>query len=137
MGINEKRCVDRYKQELGAKGEDVARDMYKIKGYRIVQRNFKCRVGEIDLICAKDKLLVFCEVKARTRLAFGMPAESVDEKKMRHIRRVASSYLSQGLRLNRLYKEFDIRFDVVEVIFVGNKCEVNHIENAFEGSGSI
>ena len=129
--------VDRYRQELGAKGEETARDMYKIKGYRIVQRNFKCRIGEIDLICIKDKTLVFCEVKCRTRLAFGLPAEAVDEKKKMHIRRVAASYLSQGLRLNRLYKDFDIRFDVVEVIFVGKKCEVNHIENAFEGSGQI
>ena len=129
--------ADRYKQELGAKGESLARDMYKIKGYRIVKQNFKCKVGEIDLICIRDKTLVFCEVKTRTRLTFGLPAESVDEKKKRHLRRVASSYLSQGLRLNRLYKDFDIRFDVVEVIFVGIKCEVNHIENAFEGSGSI
>jgi len=132
-----KEFVDRYRQELGAKGESLARDMYKIKGYRVIERNFKCRVGEIDLICSKDKLLVFCEVKTRTRLVFGMPAESIDEKKIRHIRRVAASYLSQGLRLNRLYRDFDIRFDVVEVIFVGEKCQVNHIENAFEGSGAI
>jgi len=133
----EAKNVDRYRQELGAKGEALARDMYKIKGYRIVERNFKCKIGEIDLICARDKLLVFCEVKARTRLTFGLPAESIDEKKMRHLRRAAASYLSQGMRLNRLYKDFDIRFDIVEVIFVGNKCEVNHIENAFEGSGQI
>ena len=129
--------VDRYRQELGAKGESLVRDMYKIKGYRIVERNFKCRIGEIDLICIMDKTLVFCEVKTRTRLIFGMPAESVDEKKKRHLRRVASSYLSQGLRLNRLYRDFDIRFDVVEVIFVGEKFEVNHIQNAFEGTGTI
>jgi len=133
----EKELIDRYRQELGTKGESVARDMYKIKGYRIVERNFKCRVGEIDLICVKDNLLVFCEVKTRTRLTFGMPVESVDAKKIRHIRRVAASYLSQGMRLNRLYGDFDIRFDVVEVIFVGEKCEVNHLENAFEGSGAI
>ena len=133
----EAKNVDRYRQELGAKGEALARDMYKIKGYRIVERNFKCKIGEIDLICARDKLLVFCEVKARTSLTFGLPAESIDEKKMRHLRRAAASYLSQGMRLNRLYKDFDIRFDIVEVIFVGNKCEVNHIENAFEGSGQI
>jgi len=129
--------VDRYRQELGGKGEALARDMYKIKGYRIVCRNFKCRIGEIDLICIRDRVLVFCEVKTRTRLTFGMPAESVDEKKKRHLRRVAASYLSQGLRVNRVYKDFDIRFDVVEVIFVGEKWEVNHIENAFEGTGTI
>ena len=129
--------VDRYRQELGEKGESLARDMFKIKGYRIVERNFKCRIGEIDLICIKDNVLVFCEVKARTRLTFGLPAESIDEKKKRHLRRSAASYLSQGLRLNRLYSDFDIRFDVVEVIFVGEKCEVNHIENAFEGTGAI
>ena len=129
--------VDRYRQELGGKGEALARDMYKIKGYRIVCRNFRCRIGEIDLICIRDRVLVFCEVKTRTRLTFGMPAESVDEKKKRHLRRVAASYLSQGLRVNRVYKDFDIRFDVVEVIFVGEKWEVNHIENAFEGTGTI
>ena len=133
----EKESVNRYRQELGEKGEALARDMFKIKGYRIAERNFKCRIGEIDLICVKDKLLVFCEVKTRTRLSFGMPAESIDEKKKRHLQRAAASYLSQGMRLNRLYKDFDLRFDVVEVIFVGEKCEVNHIENAFEGSGAI
>ena len=133
----ETKKVDRYKQELGAKGEKVALDMYKIKGYRVVQRNFKCRIGEIDLICVKDKTLVFCEVKTRTRLVFGLPAEAVDEKKKQHIRRCAASYLSQGMRLNRLFKDYDMRFDVVEVIFVGEKCEVNHLENAFDGSGQI
>ena len=133
----EKKVTNNYKQELGAKGESLARDMFKIKGYRIVERNFKCRIGEIDLICVKDKTLVFCEVKTRTSLLYGMPAESIGDKKKQHLRRAAASYLSQGLRLNRLYKDFDIRFDVVEVIFVGEGCEVNHIENAFEGSGAI
>jgi len=133
----DKKTVDHYKQKLGAKGEALARDMYKIKGYRVVARNFKCRIGEIDLILIKDNVLVFCEVKTRTRLAFGMPAEAINEKKKQHLRRSAASYLSQGMRLNRLYKDFDMRFDVVEVIFVGEKWEVNHMENAFEGSGAI
>ena len=129
--------TDRYRQELGAKGEGLAREMYEGKGFFVIEQNYRCKTGEIDLICAKDKLLVFCEVKSRTRLVFGIPAEAVDEKKKRHIRRVASWYLSQGMRLNRLYRDFDIRFDVVEVIFVGEECEINHVENAFGGSGMI
>jgi len=129
--------ADHYRQELGAKGEALVLEMYTGKGYRVVERNYRCKIGEIDLICVKGKLLVFCEVKSRARLVFGLPAESVNDKKKRHIRRVASSYLSQGMRLNRLYKDFDMRFDVVEVIFVGEEYEVNHVENAFEGSGAI
>jgi len=133
----ENQNVDRYRQETGMKGEALARAMFEDKGFRVVEQNYRCRTGEIDLICAKDKLLVFCEVKSRTRLAFGLPAEAVDEKKKRHIRRVASWYLSQGMRLNRLYRDFDMRFDVVEVVFVGEEHEISHVENAFQGSGAI
>ena len=129
--------IDHYKQELGAKGETYARELYEGKGFRVIEQNYKCKVGEIDLICMKDKLLVFCEVKGRVCLAFGIPAESVTEKKKRHIRRVASWYLSQGMRLNRLYNDFEMRFDVVEVVFADGKHEINHVENAFEGSGAI
>jgi len=124
--------ADLYRQELGAKGEALAREMYEKEGFRVIKQNYRCRIGEIDLICEKEKLLVFCEVKCRARLIFGMPAEAVDAKKIRHICRVASWYLSQGMRINRLYSDFDMRFDVVEVVFVGDEYEINHVPNAFE-----
>ena len=123
--------VDHYRQELGARGEGLARGMYEDMGFSVVAQNYRCRIGEIDLICVKEKLLVFCEVKSRRSLAFGIPAEAVDAKKIRHIRLVASWYLSQKMCINRLYNDFDMRFDIVEAVFVGDEHELNHIENAF------
>ena len=120
-----------YRQELGATGEELAREMFMEKGFRVVVQNYRTRIGEIDLICVRDKLLVFCEVKCRRSLVFGIPAEAVNAKKIRHIRLVASWYLSQNMRINRLYNDFDMRFDVVEAVFVGDEYELNHIENAF------
>ena len=119
------------RQAIGARGEEVARKMLEGKGFRVVEQNYRCKVGEIDLICVKDKLLVFCEVKSRVSLLFGMPAEAVTEKKIRHIRRVATWYLTQKMNIYRLYSDFEMRFDVVEVIFVGDEYEINHVENAF------
>ena len=123
--------VNHYRQELGADGETHAREMFEKKGFNIVAQNYRCRIGEIDLICVKDKLLVFCEVKCRRSLMFGIPAEAVNAKKIRHLRLVASWYLSQKMCINRLYNDFDMRFDIVEVVFVGDEYELNHIENAF------
>ena len=119
------------RRELGELGESLSREMYEEKGFRVVAKNYRCKIGEIDLICKKDKLLVFCEVKCRQSLMFGIPAEAVDAKKIRHIRRVASWYLSQKMNIYRLYNDFDMRFDVVEVVFVKDEYEINHIENAF------
>ena len=119
------------RQGLGELGESLARKMFEEKGFRIVVQNFRCKAGETDLICTKNKLLVFCEVKSRQSLMFGIPAEAVDLNKIRHIRRVASWYLSQNLNITRLYDDFDMRFDVVEVVFVNEEYEINHIEDAF------
>jgi len=116
---------------LGELGESLAHRMYEGLEFRVVEQNYRCRIGEIDLICVKNKLLVFCEVKSRQSLVFGLPAEAVDAKKIRHIRRVASWYLSQNMRISRLYSDFDMRFDIVEVVFVGDEFEINHVENAF------
>ena len=119
------------RKELGDLGEALARELFEGKGFRVVHQNYRCKIGEIDLICVKDKLLVFCEVKCRQSLVFGIPAEAVDAKKIRHVRRVASWYLSQRMCINRLYSDFDMRFDVVEVVFVNDEYEANHVENAF------
>ena len=121
-----------YRQELGTKGETLARELFIEKGFRIVEQNYRSRIGEIDLICVREKLLVFCEVKCRRSLVFGIPSEAVNAKKIRHIRLVASWYLSQNMRISRLYNDFDMRFDVVEAVFVDDEYELNHIENAFE-----
>ena len=118
-------------KELGAIGENLAKKMFEEKGFRVIHQNYRCKIGEIDLICTCGKLLVFCEVKCRNSIAFGIPAEAVDAKKIRHIRRVASWYLSQKMNINRLYRDFDMRFDVVEIIYVNEEYEIVHIEDAF------
>ena len=123
--------ASREMRALGELGESLARVMLEEKGFVIVLQNYRCKIGEIDIICEKEKLLVFCEVKSRKSFTFGIPAESVNVKKIRHIRRVASWYLSQKMCINKLYNDYDMRFDVIEVVFVGGEYELNHIENAF------
>jgi len=105
--------ADRY--SLGARGEAAAARYLEGLGFRVVERNYRCKIGEIDLICTRGKLLVFVEVKARRSCAYGAPQEAVDGRKARQIRRVAAWYLTQGARIKRFYDDFDIRFDVVEV----------------------
>jgi putative endonuclease len=128
---DDSRDKDCYKKELGGAGEDIAEDWLRARGFRIAQRNYVCRFGEIDLIAVRGRLLVFAEVKTRRSLVFGMPQEAVNDKKIRYIRRVASWYLTQNMRVKYLYDDFDIRFDVIEIRFASDAHEINHIENAF------
>jgi len=117
--------------ELGEAGEFIAGEMLEAKGYTVIHQNYRCRIGEIDLIYVMDKLLVFGEVKCRKSLAFGIPAEAITPTKIRHIRRVASWYLARKMSIYRLYDDYDMRFDVIEVVFVGDEYMINHVENAF------
>lgn len=108
----------------GAKYETEAARYLARQGYRIVERNFRCRYGEIDMIARKDSYLVFIEVKYRKTAAMGMPQEAVDRKKQRVISRVADYYC-----LKHGYSEVTpCRFDVVAIL--GD--EITIIENAFE-----
>jgi putative endonuclease len=122
-------------KELGDEGEEIAAVYLASLGFVIVERKYRSKTGEIDLIAVRGRLLVFCEVKSRRSLLFGLPSEAVDAGKIRHIRRTASWYLTQKMRIKYLYDDFDIRFDVIEVVFVcgaeGEDHEVRHIENAF------
>lgn len=107
------------KKEFGKFGEDKAAEFLAKGGYRIIERNFSCKLGEIDIVARKGDTLRFIEVKTRSGFQFGSPAEAVNENKMRHIRRVAEIYL-RARRLNPMR----ISFDVIEVSF-------NHIKDAF------
>jgi putative endonuclease len=113
--------------ELGRKGEERAVDFLKKNGYRIIQRNYKNKLGEIDII-AKDKdTLCFIEVKTRVNLNFGLPQEAVNFYKQKKLNKVALSYLKQYNLLN-----IPARFDIVSVIINNqNKVEINIIKDAF------
>ena len=109
----------------GSSGERIAEEYLKKEGYDILARNFRTRLGEIDIVASKDEYLVFVEVKARKSEAYGFPSESVTYAKQRKISMVASQYI----KLN-MYFGAAVRFDVVEVYLTEGR--INHIENAFD-----
>jgi putative endonuclease len=112
---------------LGARGEDEAAEHYRQRGYRVLERNWSCRLGEIDLILTKGETLVFCEVKTRRGSSLGGPYEAVTWKKQRTLRRLAEAFLvASGAR------PADIRFDVASVTVPAFGMPSLHVyENAF------
>ncbi|MFQ5988424.1 MAG: YraN family protein [Candidatus Methylomirabilales bacterium] len=115
---------------IGMEGEAVARRFLEGLGFRIVEENFVCPLGEIDLIAKDGEILVFVEVKARRSARFGTPAEAVHAKKQRQILRVAEAYL----RERRL--KVPCRVDVVAVEFPpeGSEPRVELFRNAVQGT---
>lgn len=120
------------RRRVGIEGEAVARRFLEGLGFRIVEENFACPLGEIDLIAHDGEVLVFVEVKARRSARFGAPAEAVHARKQRQILRVAEAYM----RERRL--RGPCRVDVVAVEFPpqGAKARVELIRNAVQGTGS-
>jgi putative endonuclease len=103
--------VTRARRALGSAGEDLAAAEYERRGYQVLARNWRCREGELDLVLRSGPTVVFCEVKARSTLAFGSPLEAVTAAKRRRIRLLATRWLEQsGVRAGNL------RFDVVGVL---------------------
>lgn len=112
------------RQRLGAHGEDRATAWYRQHGYEVVARNWRCRDGELDLIVTRGDCLVVCEVKTRSSLTYGHPAEAVTHTKQRRIRGLASRWLAEG---RAPFPPREIRFDVAAVL----PDEVSVIEAAF------
>jgi putative endonuclease len=111
---------------LGQVGEDAAADLYRRLRFRVVDRNWRCSDGEIDLVAVRGLLVVFCEVKARRTRHFGEPAEAVGVRKQLRLRRLAGRWLQ--LHRSRYAR---VRFDVVSVVVSGHNVEVHHIADAF------
>lgn len=112
--------------ELGAKGEKLAQEYLKKRGYQILDTNFKCKFGEVDIVATKDGEVSFVEVKTRSQELFGRPAEAVGFVKQRHIYKVAEFYI-----LTNHLKDVPISLDVIEVyIFNKSKPRVIHMRNA-------
>ena len=101
-------------------------------GYEILRRNYRCRLGEVDIIARKNDVLIFAEVKTRTNTAYGMPAEAVNYKKQRKYEKLALYYLNEAGCANT-----HCRFDILEVLAKNDGTfSINHISNAFQaGSG--
>lgn len=96
---------------LGARGEAAVAAWYEARGYTVVDRNWRCREGELDLIVQAGRVFVFCEVKTRTSTAFGAPVEAVTREKQARIRRLAARWLEEAPMAAR-----EVRFDVASVL---------------------
>ncbi len=110
--------------EKGKYGENLASKYLELEGYRLIDRNYRNKIGEIDIICTKGDLLIFAEVKSRTSSKYGFPREAVGKKKQEKIRRISSLYL-----IKRKLNKIQCRYDVLEVNLKTEK--INHIINAF------
>lgn len=113
------------RHETGKVGEDIATTYLQQIGYEIIQRNFECKQGEIDII-AKDKdEIVFVEVKTRASALYGEPKDAVDRIKKKHIYRSAEFYI-----YIKHLENHPVRMDVIEVYKKQGKFKVHHIKNA-------
>ncbi len=111
---------------LGRSGEELAADLYRRQGFKIVEQNYRCREGEIDVVAARGGVLVFCEVKTRLTARWGEPSEAVGFRKQQRLRRLAACWLS-----DRRPKFSALRFDVVSVVAGGGVPQVTLIADAF------
>jgi len=98
------------KIDLGKKGEDISVKFLKKQGYEIIERNYRCSLGEVDIVAKDKNILCFVEVKARKTEEYGLPQEAIDGYKQKKLARVALTYLKQ-----KKICEQDVRFDVVSV----------------------
>jgi putative endonuclease len=112
---------------LGRAGENRAATWYLEHGFDVVDRNWRSRQGEIDIVARKGRLLVFCEVKTRTSQAFGEPFEAVTRAKQLRLRRLAAEWLRQSGSRARSHNSFEVRFDVASLL--GGRLEI--LEGAF------
>ena len=117
------------KKQLGDLGEDISEIFLAKMGYSIIKRNYRCRLGEIDLIAKDKEKLIFFEVKTRTNLNFGYPEESINNLKVLKLKKLAIFFaVSENMG------DLDMQFDVISInlwqtSFSGN---INNIKNISE-----
>jgi putative endonuclease len=119
--------VKRSKTSLGQLGEQLARTYLNRKKHNIVDHNFRCSLGEIDLIVRREKAFRFVEVKFRRTMDYGLPQDSVVRRKQEKIRKVAMVWL----RRRRLPMDTEVHFDVLAIKERAGGIEYEYIEDAF------
>jgi len=116
----------RAKDVLGRIGENLAADFLRDSGYVVLERNWRCDVGEIDIVARDASTLIICEVKTRRSLAFGHPLEAVTERKARRLRSLALRWLDE----HQVHAP-DIRIDVIGVVCQdGARAQITHVRGA-------
>ena len=124
----QKQYNKKNQRSVGARYEQVAGKYLEQQGYQILQYNYRCRQGEIDIIAKKENTIVFTEVKYRKNETMGTPAEAVDSRKQQNIIRAAKAYIAQECLMEMGY---DFRFDVAEVLNSEGKTYFRYTEDAF------
>lgn len=113
--------------EIGKRGESAAARYLELRGYEILDRNWSCPAGEVDIVARDGDTVVFCEVKTRTNLEAGLPSEAVDNEKRSRYEKIAAWYL-------RDYEFVDVpvQFDIIALLVVNeDRALVRHYCNAF------
>jgi putative endonuclease len=116
------------RRALGVAGEDAVAAWYSNAGYTLLDRNWRCREGELDLVVTRDRAVVFSEVKTRRGTAFGAPFEAVTVMKQRRLRTLALRWLQEHPE----HRAAELRFDVASVLAVpGTEPVIDVLEAAF------
>jgi putative endonuclease len=120
------------RRHLGAEGEELVAGWYVRAGWAVVDRNWRCREGELDLVVARGPVVAFCEVKTRRGGAFGEPVEAVTPAKVRRLRTLAARWLAARAASGQPALGRELRFDVACVSArPGREASVEVIEAAF------
>lgn len=114
------------KDALGRKGEQLAVEYLQQAGFRILDRNYRCADGEIDIVAAEGRVLVACEVKTRSDVRYGAPIEAVTAQKLRRLRRLAVRWVvAHGVIFDEL------RVDIVGIVLSpAGDCSIEHVRGA-------
>jgi putative endonuclease len=113
---------------VGQEWERLAEKKLKAAGYRVLERNFRTRVGELDFVAEQEGVLCFIEVKGRRGAGFGAPEEAVTGEKQRRIFRAAQAYLQRRRKAN-----VPCRFDVVAILEEESRTDIRILPDAFQG----
>ena len=111
---------------LGERGETVASAYLKKQGYKILEKNYRCKIGEIDLVVQKNGRVIFVEIKTRSSDAFGRPEESVHAAKQKKLIRLAQWYLKSHPKISG-----PVGFDVLALTGLEGSFSIRHIPQAF------
>lgn len=119
-----------FNKDIGSLGENIAFNYLNDSGYIILEKNFRCKLGEIDIIAKDGNYIVFVEVKTRSGSIYGSPCESVNFRKQNKIYKIAQLYIMK----KHLMKKFNFRFDVIEIILNhrDNNYSIKLIKDAFQ-----
>jgi putative endonuclease len=112
--------------QVGKYGEDRACEFLERLGYKVIDRNWRCSAGEIDVIAHDENCLVFAEVKTRTRVGFGHPFEAITSAKMRTMRQLVGEWCKA-----HQVSSAQVRLDAVSVLLTGGKVHIEHLKQVF------